>query len=177
LPYSCCVKQSILQEVGVVVETDASAGQALLRSLEAIGRAMRESAFEMARDLPCSRGSVPVVRLLAQRGPLQVGEIADALHVDISVASRQVSHLVAQGYARRTEHDQDRRVRTLSLTPAGDTLAAHLQAAVGRRTAHVFADWTAPELEAAVATLDHIAQSIESQPRTRRTSTPHEKDS
>jgi DNA-binding MarR family transcriptional regulator len=162
------------QEVGVVVETDATAAQALLRSLEAIGRAMRESAFDMARDLPCSRGAVPVVRLLAQRGPLQVGEIADALHVDISVASRQVGHLVARGYAQRLESDQDRRVRTLSLTPAGDELASGMDRAVGERTAHVFADWSGPELEAAVVTLDHIARSIESQPRARRTAAPHE---
>lgn len=150
----------------------ATAEEALVRSLEAIARAMRESSFDLARDVPCSRGAVPVLRLLDIRGPLQVGEIADLMHVDISVASRQVGNLVDEGLAERIEAEHDRRVRTLRLTRRGEDLAADLRAEVVRRSAEVFVDWTAPELEAAVATLDHIARSIEAQTRSSRAAPP-----
>jgi len=141
--------------------TGTSSEQAVLRSLEAIVRAMREAAFLVSRDLPCSRGSVPAVRLLSLNGPLQVGELADLLHVDTSVASRQVGQLVDDGYAERVEDPHDRRVRRLRLTPAGDVLAAHLHEVVELHMQALFADWTPDEVDEAARSLDHVARSVQ----------------
>jgi DNA-binding MarR family transcriptional regulator len=150
-----------ISEEATMYTTGTSSEQAVLRSLEAIMRAMREAAFEVARDLPCSRGAIPTVRLLALRGTLQVGELADLLHVDISVASRQVGQLVDDGYAERIEDPHDRRVRTLRLTPVGQALAEQLQSVVEQHMRALFAGWTPAELADAARSLDHVARSIE----------------
>ena len=97
--------------------------QPLLRSVEAFSRALRESSLGVAREIGCSKGTLAIVRILQRRGTLQVSDIAHALRVDISVASRQVSQLVDDGLVERTVDDGDRRVRTIRLSPAGRSLA------------------------------------------------------
>lgn len=141
--------------------TGTSSEQAVLRSLEAIMRAMREAAFDVARELPCSRGAIPAVRLLSLSGPLQVSELADLLHVDTSVASRQVGQLVDDGYAERVEDPHDRRVRRLRLTPAGQDLAERLHGVVEQHMRALFTDWTPEELDEAARSLDHVARSVQ----------------
>ncbi|MGY4645386.1 MarR family winged helix-turn-helix transcriptional regulator [Cellulomonas sp. URHB0016] len=142
-----------------------SARQELLRSVERFARSVREASYLVSRQLPCSRGSVPVVRMLDRRGTMQVGDIADVLHVDISVASRQVSNLVAEGYVERTVDDGDRRVRTLRLTPAGKALAAQMRAALDRRTAEILTDWDAADVAACTDALDRLTASVDASTR------------
>ncbi|MBO9555937.1 MarR family transcriptional regulator [Cellulomonas sp.] len=138
----------------------------LLRSLERFGRAVREASYLLAKQYPCTRGSVSVVRMLDRRGTMQVGDIADTLHVDISVASRQVSTLVTEGYVERAVAGDDRRVRTLRLTPAGQELAARLRADTDRRMAELFADWSPADVVACADMLDRLTGTLEMSART-----------
>jgi DNA-binding MarR family transcriptional regulator len=135
--------------------------QELMRSVERFGRAIREASYLLSRQYPCSRGSVPIVRMLERRGTMQVGDIAEVLHVDISVASRQVSHLVAEGYVERAVDDEDRRVRTLRLTPAGEALAAEMRAGLDRRMAEIFAGWSPDDVTACAGTLDRLTSTLQ----------------
>src|SRR4051812_17678798 len=120
--------------------------QALLRSVEAFSRALRESSVGLARALGCTKGTLAIVRILQRRGTLQVSDIAHALRVDVSVASRQVSQLVEEGLVERAVDDDDRRVRTVRLSPAGRSLAAEIGAALDRRAHDVFGDWSTDDL-------------------------------
>ncbi|GIG23716.1 hypothetical protein Cch01nite_44400 [Cellulomonas chitinilytica] len=135
--------------------------QELLRAVERFGRAIRETSFLLSKEYPCSRGSVPIVRMLERRGTMQVSDIADVLHVDISVASRQVSSLVDEGYVERAVDDGDRRVRTLRLTPAGQVLATEMRAGLDRRMAETFAGWTPEDITACAGTLDRLTGTLE----------------
>ncbi|WP_421743386.1 MarR family winged helix-turn-helix transcriptional regulator [Cellulomonas sp.] len=134
--------------------------QTLLRSVEAFNRALRESSLGVARDIGCSKGTLAIVRILQRRGTLQVSDLAHVLRVDISVASRQVSQLVDDGLVERTVADDDRRARTIQLSPAGRSLAVEIAAALGRRAADVFADWSPDEMLDAAATLDRLGESV-----------------
>jgi DNA-binding MarR family transcriptional regulator len=134
--------------------------QELLRAVERFGRALREMSYLLSKQYPCSRGSVPVVRMLERHGTMQVGDIADALQVDMSVASRQVSHLVTEGYVERAVDDEDRRVRTLRLTPTGQALAAEMRAGLDRRMAETFADWSPEDVVACAGTLDRLTGTL-----------------
>ncbi|MET0788015.1 MAG: MarR family transcriptional regulator [Cellulomonas sp.] len=134
--------------------------QALLRSVEAFSRTLRESSLGLARDIGCSRGTLAIVRILERRGTLQVGDIAHVLRVDISVASRQVSQLVDDGLVERAVDDGDRRVRTVRLTPAGRSLSAEIGAALDRRAHEVFAEWSPQDVDAARVALDRLTTTI-----------------
>ncbi|KQS99377.1 MarR family winged helix-turn-helix transcriptional regulator [Cellulomonas sp. Leaf395] len=134
--------------------------QQLLRSVEAFTRALRETSLGAAREVGCSRGAFAIVRILERRGTLQVSDIAHALRVDISVASRQVSQLVDCGLVERAVDDGDRRVRTIRLSPAGRSLAVEIAAVLDRRAGEVFADWTNDELATATTTLDRLTSTV-----------------
>ncbi|WP_456826300.1 MarR family winged helix-turn-helix transcriptional regulator [Cellulomonas sp. P5_E12] len=134
--------------------------QALLRSVEAFSRALRESSLGVAREIGCSKGTLAIVRILERRGTLQVGDIAHALRVDISVASRQVSQLVDDGLVERAVDDGDRRVRTVRLSPAGRSLAVEIRSVLDRRADEIFADWSSADVEAATASLDRLTTTI-----------------
>ncbi|WP_315094608.1 MarR family winged helix-turn-helix transcriptional regulator [uncultured Cellulomonas sp.] len=134
--------------------------QALLRAIEVFSRTLRESSFGVARDLGCSKGTLSIVRILQRRGALQVNDIAHALRVDISVASRQVSQLVEDGLVERAVDDDDRRARTIRLSPAGRSLAVEIGAALDVRVHELFADWSVHDLSAATATLSRLSDAV-----------------
>ncbi|MGN6238268.1 MAG: MarR family transcriptional regulator, partial [Cellulosimicrobium cellulans] len=98
---------------------DPSPAAGLIRALDELARAQRESAVRIARDLDIPRSSFGLLRMLQRCGPVQLGDVAAKLRVDLSVASRQVSHLVDEGLVRRTVDDDDRRARTVELTDTG----------------------------------------------------------
>ncbi|MBO3101854.1 MarR family winged helix-turn-helix transcriptional regulator [Cellulomonas fengjieae] len=133
---------------------------ALLRAVEEFSRTLRETSGVVARDVGRSRGAVSIVRILERHGSLQVSDIAHALRVDISVASRQVSQLVDDGLVERAVDDADRRARSIRLSPAGRDLAREIAAAYARRATEVFADWSADDLRHATATLQRISATV-----------------
>ncbi len=137
---------------------------AMLRSVEAFWRTLREASTLLVRDTECSRATASLVRLLATRTETgrvtQVSDVAHALRVDTSVASRQVSQLVDDGLAERTVGPDDRRARSLRLTPAGMARAEAVEAAMLRSTAELFSDWTPQEMTAAVQVLDRLTATF-----------------
>lgn len=133
----------------------------LLRAMEELTRSLREASHVMSRQFPCSRGEVPLIRLLARRGELGVGEIAHVMRVDVSVVSRQVSHLVEEGWVERTVDPDDRRARTLRLTADGRALAAHMLDVRDGAMQTVFGGWTPDEVDEAAAVLHRIATTID----------------
>lgn len=73
-----------------------------------------------------SFGQAKTLLLLAAEDseqPLTVGEAAELLGVSMSCASRSVDGLAGAGLVERSEDPEDRRVRRLRLTPAGEDLA------------------------------------------------------
>jgi DNA-binding MarR family transcriptional regulator len=132
---------------------------ALVGALEDLARVQREAGAVLSRTLGSNRGAVAVVRLL-ERGPQQVGELAQALRVDVSVASRQVAALVDAGLARRDVAADDRRARTVALTDAGRALAGRSAEAALDLASAVFADWSEEDVEAAAAQIGRVADAV-----------------
>ena len=119
----------------------------LVRAIEELRRAHRETGAWFAGETSCSRAHLSVVRLLDLSGPLLVGDLAAQLRIDISVASRQVTGLVDAGMVERTAVDGDRRARAVGLTPAGRELASRARVAVGELIGEILADWTDAEID------------------------------
>lgn len=137
----------------------------MLRAVEELWRTLREAGSHLVRDVECSRSTATLIRLLATRtragSATQVGDVAHALRVDTSVASRQVSQLVDEGLVARTVDSDDRRARSLRLTPAGLERADVIEAALLRSTVGLFADWSPQDVTAAVDTIRRLTTTFD----------------
>jgi DNA-binding MarR family transcriptional regulator len=115
----------------------------------------------LKRDLPRLAGFEHPVGLVPlavvhRLAPARVKDVAKELHVDFSVASRQVAALESAGYVRRDPDPADRRAHLVSPTEVG-------RAALERahdRIVGVFADalggWSGADIAALTAALDRL---------------------
>lgn len=138
---------------------------AMLRAAETFWRTLRDASGPLVRGADCSRAAAALIRTLATRAregnPTQVGDVAHLMRVDMSVASRQVSQLVDEGLVERTVDTDDRRARTLHLTPAGVARAQEVEALLAQHTAELFADWDEGDLAAATDVLVRLAATFD----------------
>ncbi|WP_454049769.1 MarR family winged helix-turn-helix transcriptional regulator [Cellulomonas sp. Marseille-Q8402] len=137
--------------------------RALIDAIARLQRVQREVATEMARDLDCPRAALSLLWLLDKKGEMGTGDVAQHLHVDISVASRQITALVDSGYAERSTPDApgtDRRVRTVRLTERGNAFTAETKQALDQRAAAMFGGWGVDELVAAAAQIERVADTV-----------------
>lgn len=137
--------------------------RALIDAIAHLQRVQREVATEMARDLDCPRAALSLLWLLDKKGEMGTGDIAQHLHVDISVASRQITALVESGYAERSTPDApgtDRRVRTVRLTPRGTAFTAETKVTLDQRASAIFSDWTPADLATAAAQIERVADAV-----------------
>jgi DNA-binding MarR family transcriptional regulator len=87
-----------------------------------------------------------------------VSDVAEALHVDLSVASRQITALVSAGHARRDRDPADARSHVIAIT---DTGRDALREAHGRMV-EAFADaveaWSDEDVVALAAALTRLRE-------------------
>lgn len=109
-------------------ETQDSVGylmhQAVLSMRRRIEQAMAEHDMTAAQWAP--------LWLLKREGPRTMQEVARELDADTGATTRLIARLVAKGLIRRARLPSDRRVVRLSLTPAGEALAAKVPAVLAR---------------------------------------------
>ncbi|HEY0217788.1 MAG TPA: MarR family transcriptional regulator [Cellulomonas sp.] len=135
----------------------------LIDAISHLGRVQRELGTVLARDLDCPRTSLSLLWLLDRTGDLGIGDIAQHLHVDISVASRQATALVDAGYAERrtpSTPGTDRRVRPIGLTRTGRDFTAQTRRELDERAGLLFGTWSIDDLLTAAAALDRIAETL-----------------
>jgi DNA-binding MarR family transcriptional regulator len=94
--------------------------------------------------------------LVNRMGPQRVSEIAERLHVDMSVASRQVAALVRAGYAARTADPDDRRAQRIAITPIGERVVRESHQRMVGAFADALPDWEDEELRALSTQLDRL---------------------
>lgn len=112
---------------------------ALDEALVAVQRVPRRAGYRSrilgSVEIPGGLGSFRVLRAverLSGAGAVSVGDVAEALVVDPSTASRVVERCVAAGLLDRSADAQDRRRSVLALTEAGSGILA---AVTGNRRA------------------------------------------
>lgn len=105
--------------------TPHSLGQLVRTLLDRIDPAV-ERAYR-AGGLDYRPRYTPVLRALAQHGPMRIKDIADAQAVSHSALSQTVSTMVARGWLR-TMPGKDARERILHLTPKARSALPRLQA-------------------------------------------------
>lgn len=133
----------------------------LLRALDEFASTQRDIGNRMAASLGLHRSSLTVLRLLERNGPTPLKDLACALRVDLSVASRHVATLVDAGLIDRTVHPDDRRVRVMTLTNAGHASVARTSAAGAEIVAASFGTWSDDDIVNAVDVVGRVTHALQ----------------
>lgn len=89
------------------------------------------------------------------REPMRVSALADAVHVDVSTVSRQVSTLVDLGLVERGPDPDDRRAQALSVTEEGEALMLAIREGRERWLRELLAEWSDDDVR---QFSDHLAR-------------------
>jgi DNA-binding MarR family transcriptional regulator len=109
-------------------------------------------------EQPVSLVPLAVVHRLA---PARVKDVACELHVDMSVASRQLAALASAGYIRRDQDPDDRRAQLVSPTEEGKQALQRAHDRIVGVFASALADWSAEEITSLTAGLDRLRTDYE----------------
>ena len=91
--------------------------EALVRQLYGLGMVQRDISRHAMSELGTQ--GFHALAVLQVHGPLRVSDVAHRLGVDLSVASRQIASLAAEGYVERREDVRDRRAQLVAVTRSG----------------------------------------------------------
>ena len=132
------------------------------RQADAVMRAARVLMGVVARSVAevedqVSLPQLRVLVLVADRGSMNLGQVAEALGVHPSNATRTVERLVVAGLLHRTEDPSDRRYLALELTDAGHDV---VQGVMGHRReaiAAIMSSMTSAQRRALARALESFA--------------------
>lgn len=119
-------------------------GDDLLRLVIAVHALTRVAALETKNDAPAAQWRT--LKLLRERGPLRVGDLATISRVSQPGMTRLVGQLSDAGLVRRSADATDARASVVEITDAGE---ASLDAWLGQLTESLSAQF--PDLDAAEA--------------------------
>ncbi len=132
--------------------------RALLRLARTARRAGRRTADTLSPGL--DESGYTLVVAADRLGATHACELADALGLDKSTVSRQLSALVERGLVERTADPDDGRAQVVSLSPDGRARLAASRTSHRADLAHAVADWSPAELEDAVRVLSRLSDGL-----------------
>ena len=97
-----------------------------LAQYRAMMHRFKPTAIEGWMEIDITLPQLRTLLILAEEGPLVIGQIAQRLGVGLSTGGHLVDRLVQAGLAERAEDTEDRRRTLARLTPRGEELHARL---------------------------------------------------
>ncbi|WP_225753449.1 MarR family winged helix-turn-helix transcriptional regulator [Actinotalea sp. Marseille-Q4924] len=141
---------------------------ALDDALVAVQRVPRRSGYRMrllgSVAIPGGLGTFRALRAVERgstAGAPSVGDVAEALVVDPSTASRVVERCVDAGLLSRTPDAEDRRRSALALTAAGSAVLAQVTRNRRAALAEVVDGWSDDDVARLVALLGELLQGMD----------------
>jgi DNA-binding MarR family transcriptional regulator len=138
--------------------TDTAEVENLVRQLYGLGAVQRELSRHALAQL--GGQGFRALAVVAVEGPQRVSAIAQRLGVDLSVASRQVAALVAEGYAERRRDPDDGRAQIVELTPKGRRALRDSHRRMVAAFAEVLAPWSPDDVTALAAGLERLREDF-----------------
>jgi DNA-binding MarR family transcriptional regulator len=137
---------------------NTNAVENLVRSLYRLGMVQRELARHALAELG-SQGFV-ALGVIRVNGPVRVSDVAQALNVALSVASRQVAALERAGYVAREADPEDGRAHRVSATETGRRVLEESH----RRMVHAFSraleDWSEADVMGLAESLERLREDV-----------------
>ncbi len=94
----------------------------VLAQYRTLGRAMKATHGLVWMETDLTIAQLRTLLVLAEEGPLVIGQIAHRMGIGLSTGGHLVDRLVQAGLAERTEDPEDRRRTLARLTPKGEDL-------------------------------------------------------
>lgn len=110
-----------------VVEAVNVEAEEAIAAIHTIFRALRAPTMARWIALDLSAAQLKALFVLADRGPLSIGQLAEALGIGIAAGGHLVDRLVQADLAVRTEDAVDRRRTLAAVSPAGEDLVTQLR--------------------------------------------------
>ena len=104
---------------------------------------------------------------------VRISELAQCMATDVSTVSRQVSNLAEAGLVDKIPDPSDRRVAIVALTDSGRRAAETLRAFRLEWFAHLFADWSDPDIQQFHAFLRRLVKAVSCELGARASSLTH----
>jgi len=98
----------------------------ILAQYRTLGRAMKATHGPVWMETDLTIAQLRTLLVLAEDGPLVIGQIAQRMGIGLSTGGHLVDRLVQAGLAERAEDPEDRRRTLAQLTPKGEDLYARL---------------------------------------------------
>ena len=130
---------------------------AMTANLLVVSRAYRGVADRALADLGLSQATAwPIVMTGRLGDGVRQGALAEALGIEGPSLVRILDQLVAAGLMQRKEDANDRRAKTLHLTPAGNAQRVQIEALLVQLRRTLFADIDASDLKTALRVLESL---------------------
>ena len=114
-----------------------------------------------AGDDALEQGQMDSLDLLARQPSWRMSDLAEALRIDPSTATRAVQRLVASGHAVRSTNDVDGRVVMVEITDAGRSRHADVNARRGLLMTHMLAAFSPEERPVLADMLERFVHAVD----------------
>src|SRR5437588_11624042 len=109
-----------------VLQTREELEREAIAQYRALGRALKATSGPVWMETDLTIAQLRTLLVLAEEGPLVIGQVAQRMGIGLSTGGHLVDRLVQAGLAERTEDPEDRRRTLARLTPKGEELHARL---------------------------------------------------
>ncbi len=99
--------------------------------------------------------------VIAQQGPIRMGELAEALHITPASTTRAVRCLVEKGFVGRETVEEDHRSVQVRVTPAGQARFNEMSTRIQQGMTLVLSEFSAEEQEQLAGHLDRFVTAVE----------------
>lgn len=131
-------------------------------NLVLLARLYRRALDVVLKPYALSEATVLPIRYIARLGDnIRQGNLAEALNLEGPTLVRVLDQLAELGYIDRIEDTQDRRVKTLRLTPAGQELNTQLTAVLATLRAELFAGATEDDVNATLRVMSQLDLNLQ----------------
>jgi DNA-binding MarR family transcriptional regulator len=132
--------------------------EALVRQLYGLGMVQRDIGRHAMAELGTQ--GFHALAVLQVHGPLRVSDVAQRLGVDLSVASRQIASLAAEGYVERHEDSRDRRAQLVAVTPPGRKVLRESHRRMVAGFTRVLEGWSDEDVNALTGGLERLREDF-----------------
>lgn len=109
-----------------MVQTREELEREVVTHYRTLVHALKASSGTVWMEIDLTIAQLRTLLVLAEEGPLVIGQIAQRMGIGLSTGGHLVDRLVQAGLAERTEDAGDRRRTLARLTPKGEDLYARL---------------------------------------------------